>query len=141
MQAAHGRPPGEREGDWYDAHVKVHEYGGMAAAARQIRVTGCPVMLVAPFTTAIRDEARWREFTTGLGGEPVHLVWVSCDVPTLRARIEARGYPGDAGKLAAWEAFVARMRPDTPPPVPHVTIDNGAGAPPLRDQFAAMRRP
>jgi hypothetical protein len=136
VQAAHGRPAGEREGDWYDAHIKVHEYGGMAAATRHIRAAGCPVMLVAPFTTAIRDGARWRDFAASLGGGPVHLVWVSCDPPTLRERIEARGFTGDAGKLADWKAFVARMQPDTPPPVPHLAVDNGAGAAPLRAQVA-----
>jgi predicted kinase len=138
LLAAHGRPGGEREGDWYDAHVKVHEYAAMAAAAVQIRSAGCPVMLVAPFTGQIRDPGRWRDWVPTLGGEPVRLVWIRSDEATLRARLLSRGSERDTGKLGGFAGFVARMRPDQPPPVPHLTIDNRAGAAPLQDQVARL---
>ena len=135
---AAGRPAGEREGPWYDEHIKVHEYGGMTATAREIRGYGCPVLLSAPFTEQIHDAGRWRSWVADLGGGAVRLVWVRSDAATLRRRLEARGSGRDTEKLADFAAFTASMRLGAEPAAPHVTIDNrrAAGAT-LEAQVAA----
>ena len=80
--AAAGRAPGEREGDWYDEHVKPHEYGGMTAVAREIRSHGCPVLLSGPFTGQIRDPRRLAVVGRRVG-RPVRCAW-SGSAPTRR---------------------------------------------------------
>ena len=127
--AAAGRPPGEREGPWYDEHIKVHEYAGMTATAREIRGHGCPVLLCGPFTQQIHDAGQWRSWVADLGGAAVRLVWVRTDAAALHRRLTARASGRDTAKLADFAAFTASMRLGAEPAAPHVTIDNRADPP------------
>jgi predicted kinase len=137
--AAAGRPHGEREGPWYDQHIKVHEYAGMTATAREIRSYGCPVLLSGPFTGQIHDAEGWRTWADELGGDPVRLLWVRADAAALWHRLIARASERDAAKLADFGAFTARMRLDDSPAVAHTVIDNRLTAEvSLADQVAAL---
>jgi hypothetical protein len=142
--AAAGEPAGRREGPWYDTHVKAYEYAGLAATAGDIRASGCPVVVVAPYTNEIHDVSTWAALVGGLGGDPVRLIWLDCDAATLYARLVERASANDVDKMADYRAFVARMRPGEPPVVPHVAIDNrgpiAALAPQLDAILADLRR-
>ena len=139
--AAAGRPPGEREGPWYDENIKVHEYAGITATAREIRAHGCPVLLCGPFTQQIHEAGRWRSWVAELGGGAVRLVWVRTDAATLRRRLTARGSGRDTAKLADFAAFTASMRLGAEPVAPHATIDNAANPPAtLEAQVAELTR-
>ena len=139
MLTAAGRSIGEREGPWYDEHIKVHEYAGMTATAREIRSHGCPVLLSGPFTQQIHDTARWRSWVADLGGGTVHLIWVRSDAATLRHRLAARGSERDSAKLANFGNFTASMRLDDRPAAPHTVIDNRlTSAAALEDQVAKL---
>jgi predicted kinase len=137
--ASAGRPAGEREGPWYDEHIKVHEYAGMTSTAREIRGHGCPVLLSGPFTGQIHDPNRWRSWVAELGGGTVRLVWIRSDATTLRQRLAARGLDRDESKLADFARFCASMQLENDPAAPHHTVDNRlTAATSLEDQVAAL---
>ena len=138
LASAH-RPAGEREGPWYDEHVKVHEYAGMTAYRPRDPGTWTPGRAVRPFHRADPRCSAVESWVAELGGGTVRLVWVCSDEATLRAPAYRRGLERDSAKLANFEQFGTSMRLGVEPAAPHVTVDNRyAAAVTLEDQVAAL---
>lgn len=137
MLADSGRPDGEREGEWYDDNIKIHEYEGMTDTAREIRSHGCPVLLSGPFTGRIHDKEAWNEWVEKLGGGNVRLVWVKSDSETLWQRLNSRNSKRDTQKIAKFDEFIESMKVEMSPPFPHIVIDNRLSADkPIESQVA-----
>lgn len=122
------RPLNEREGSWWEHNIKRHEYDGLTATAREIRLGGCAVVVVAPFTEHMRNGVLWTEWTNRLGGGAVHLIWVRSDKATLLYRLQQRGLQRDDNKLADFDNCARAMCLDVKPVVPHIELDNRLGA-------------
>jgi len=137
--AAAKRSLGEREGPWYDEHIKAHEYSGMTAVTREISSKGCPVLLSGPFTKQIHDVTIWNSWVAKLGGEPVRLIWVRSDAASLYHYLKIRNSERDTMKLVNFDTFIASMYLDKEPAVEHFTIDNRLSAnSSLKKQMQAM---
>lgn len=133
-----GHPISEREGDWYDMHLKPFVHDGIEATTREVRSYGCPVIVSLPFTKQIHSEGGWAGLVDKLGGGTVRLVWVHSDADTLRQRLETRGLERDGNKLQHFDDFVSYMQPESRPPVPHLAVDNRIGAPDLHEQIQQL---
>ncbi len=98
------------------AALRDERYRLLVATARSARDSH-DVIVTAPFTGEIADPTAWAELVRDLGGEPVHLVWLSVTPEERLARLRSRGSSRDAHLLDAGAA------PEVPPPVvPHLAL-------------------
>ncbi|MEV3927273.1 IS3 family transposase [Actinomadura coerulea] len=61
-------------------------------------------------------------------GVDVAVIWVRCDVDSMREYIEFRDAPRDAWKLAKWDEHASGINTESSPPGVHLTVDNRLGS-------------
>ena len=107
-----GLDPDDRDSGAYRNAFRDPVYECLFAVAAE-NLPACQVILVGPFTSEIRDP-EWPERLRERFGVEVEVVYVWAEADERRRRIEARGNPRDAFKLAAWEDYLAKSRPSRP---------------------------
>ncbi|MCG5054151.1 MAG: ATP-binding protein [Myxococcales bacterium] len=113
---ANGLPETDRDSPAFKALLRQPVYDTLFDIARHnLPHTSCVV--VGPFTRECRLPG-WPAQLEASCGAPVDVHFVTCSDPVRKARIEARGNPRDAEKLAHWDEYVVASH-IPPPAFPH----------------------
>ena len=122
--------PHDRHTDLYLNEVRPLEYKCLMDTANDNLDCGISTILAAPFIAELNDKAWLRRLTNRCQakGVDVAVIWVRCDVDSMREYIEFRDAPRDAWKLANWEEYASGLNTESSPPGVHLTVDNRFGS-------------
>ena len=122
--------PNDRDSPLYLRHLRDPEYGGLLKTARENLSLGVGAIVVGPLSREVRDHRLADRAWLGVeGGVRVRIVWVHLDEAEARRRIQARGNPNDAWKLAHWDDYRTRLFLPTAADYPELLLfDNTAPA-------------
>ncbi|MFG2078686.1 AAA family ATPase [Nonomuraea maritima] len=125
-----GGDPHDRHSELYLREVRPLEYRCLMDTAFDNLKARTSAILSAPFIAELCDPDWVSRLTNRCAsrGIDVAVVWVRCDVESMREYIEFRGAARDAWKLQNWETYVSALNTETSPPTAHITVDNRLGA-------------
>ncbi|MFJ6200221.1 GntR family transcriptional regulator [Micromonospora sp. NPDC092111] len=131
-----GNSPHDRESETYMTAIRPAEYEALMATLAENLQCGSSVVVTAPFLRELSDEAWCGRLaaTVAAYNGTLQVVWVYCDALTMHTYIRRRGAARDDYKLAKWDDYADGVDFAFAPKIPHVRIDNSAGARPLQDQ-------
>ena len=102
--------PNDRDSPPYLQHLRQPEYDGLLATARENLALGVSCIVVGPLSREVRAHRLADRAWLGVGADvQVHVVWVHLHEAEARRRIQARGNPHDAWKLAHWDDYRTRL--------------------------------
>lgn len=135
-----GQPSHDRESAAYLEHVRPFEYEATIAAIDENAASGVGVVATAPFIREFKDPAWVDRVTARLNdaGIDLTIVWVRCDVDTMRYYLNRRGAARDTNKLEDWADYVAGLDLAYEPHGPHVIVENSGSSEPLMAQVDRM---
>ncbi len=100
----------DRDSPLYLQHLRQPEYDGLLATARENLQLGTSCVVVGPLSREVRAHRLADRAWLRVGPDvSVHVVWVHLQEAEARRRIQARGNPNDAWKLAHWDDYHARL--------------------------------
>jgi predicted kinase len=100
----------DRDSPLFLQHLRGPEYGGLLKTARENLALGTSCIVVGPLSREVRAHRLADRAWLGVADEVrVHGVWVHLQEAEARRRIEQRGNPNDAWKLAHWDDYRTRL--------------------------------
>ncbi len=117
---AAGLDPNDRDSPQFKTLFRDPIHETLYAIAQQ-NLPHRDCIIVAPFTQERRDPNFYRDCCARFTAQ-VEILHLTCREETRKQRIQLRGNPRDAGKLADWRAYSKQGRDEGPPPFPHQQI-------------------
>lgn len=125
-----GGDPHDRHTELYLREVRPLEYRCLMETAFDNLRVGTSAILAAPFIAELMDPAWVHRLTNRCAAMSIDVavVWVRCDVESMREYIEFRGAARDGWKLSNWETYTSTLNTETSPSTAHITVDNRLGS-------------
>jgi predicted kinase len=130
LLVAHGGDPDDRHTPLYLEKVRDAEYQCLMETTYDNVKSGISTVLDAPFLREFGDAAWMQRLVNRCKsfGVEVTVIWVQCDLESMREYIAVRSAARDSWKLQNWDEYAQGINPDFRPKVPHFTVDNRLGA-------------
>lgn len=105
-----------RSSDFFEENVRNYEYDVIVDIAIEALEYEDLVLINAPFTREIRDEAYVVSLKERLEkvGAKLTLIWIVTDIEVCRQRMIARNSDRDTWKLEHWDEYIATRDYSTP---------------------------
>ena len=116
-----GFPPDSPHSELYTQVLKSRSYEMMERMCEHNTRAGNSVILVAPYTSHMADEAWPASLSARCAGAPVSVIWVTASEEVTHTRKRLRGAPRDVRELQGAPRVI---RPVTSPVVPHRAVDS-----------------
>ncbi|MFI0418314.1 AAA family ATPase [Spongiactinospora sp. 9N601] len=124
-----GGDPSDRHSPLYMNEVRPLEYRCLMETTFDNLDCGVSTVLSAPFIAELNQESwllRLKNKCAARGVE-VAVLWVRCDLESMREYLEFRAAPRDTWKLQNWEEYAATLDTEKAPSGVNITVDNRYG--------------
>jgi predicted kinase len=140
MLRALGNSPHDRESKFYLEQVRPAEYEALREVTVENVACGNSVVMTAPFVRELADPVWCRRAQADFAAldADLRVIWVRCDIESMRVYLGRRGAARDANKLERWDDYVAGLDLSYTPALPHVVLDNSVQDPPLQVQVEEL---
>jgi predicted kinase len=125
-----GGDPNDRHSPLYREHVRPLEYRCLLTTAHENLTRGVSTVLTAPFIAELADEAWLGRMLNRCAARAIDVavVWMHCDLESMRDYLQSRGAARDSWKLRAWDEYTATVDLSLRPRCDHIVVDNRLNA-------------